>query len=144
MDTEQFLDLVLGREGNYCIFAVNTETGRKKQKFYTSVEHVVDAAKDFDANGYDTYFSLATLEEAGSRKADNVRSLKSFFLDLDIGEGANKFPTQADAIRELAKFVKQANLPRPFVLNSGRGIHVYWVLTEDVGKHEWLTTASQL
>ena len=144
MDTEQFLDLVLGREGNYCIFAVNTETGRKKQKFYTSVEHVVDAAKDFDANGYDTYFSLATLEEAGSRKADNVRSLKSFFLDLDIGEGANKFPTQADAIRELAKFVKQANLPRPFVLNSGRGIHVYWVLTEDVGKHEWLTTASRL
>jgi len=144
MDTKQFLDLVLGREGNYCIFAVNAETGRKKQKFYMSVDHVVEAARDFDANGYDTYFSLATLEEAGSRKAENVKSLRSFFLDLDVGEGDNNFPTQADAIRELAKFVKQANLPRPFVLNSGRGIHVYWVLTEDVGKHEWLTTASRL
>ena len=82
MDTKKFLDLVLGREGNYCIFAVNAETKKRKQKFYTSVDHVIEAARAFDTNGYDTYFSLATLEEAGSRKADNVRSLKSFFLDL--------------------------------------------------------------
>lgn len=144
MDTKQFLDLVLGREGNYCIFAVNAATSRRKQKFYTSVDHVVDAAEAFDANGYDTYFSLATLEEAGSRKADNVRSLKSFFLDLDVGEGDNKFASQEDAIRQLGTFVKNNKLPRPFVLNSGRGVHVYWVLSEDVGANEWLTTASRL
>lgn len=144
MDTKRFLDLVLGREGNYCIFAVNAATGKRKQKFYTSVNHVVEAAQDFDTNGYDTYFSLATLEEAGSRKADNVRSLRSFFLDLDVGEGDSKFASQADAIKELARFVKHNNLPRPFVLNSGRGVHVYWPLTEDVGPNEWLTTASRL
>ena len=83
METKRFLDLILGSEGNYCVFAA--KEGQRKQKFYTSVNEVIDAANDFDANGYDAYFALGVFEEAGSRKADNVTHLKSFFLDLDCG-----------------------------------------------------------
>ena len=144
MKTKKFLDLVLGHEGNYCVFAVNADTDKRKQKFYTSVDHVIDAARDLDSNGYDAYFSLATLAEAGSRKADNVHSLRSFFLDLDVGEGDNKFSSQATAITELQKFCKQHKLPRPTLINSGRGVHVYWVLDAPVNKDDWLTTALRL
>ena len=63
MKTKQFLNLVLGDEGHYCVFAA--KDGAVKQKFFTSVQDVIDAANDFDADGYDAYFALATLEEAG-------------------------------------------------------------------------------
>ncbi len=144
MKTKQFLDLVLGQQGNYCVFAANAAANRRKQKFYTSTEHVLDAAREFDQNGYDAYFSLACLTEAGSRKADNVHTLKSFFLDLDCGEGDNKFPTQAAAIKQLKDFCGEHGLPRPTLINSGSGVHVYWILDTPVHKDDWLTTASRL
>jgi len=144
MKTEHFLGLVLGQQGNYCVFAANAAADRRKQKFYTSASHVLAAAQQFDNNGYDAYYSLACLTEAGSRKADNVHTLKSFFLDLDCGEGDNKFPTQADAVRRLKDFCKQHRLPRPTLVNSGSGIHVYWILDAPVYKDDWLTTALRL
>ena len=36
MKTKQFLDLVLGQQGNYCVFAANAAANRRKQKFYDS------------------------------------------------------------------------------------------------------------
>lgn len=91
MKTKQFLDLVLGQQGNYCVFAANAAANRRKQKFYTSTEHVLDAAREFDQNGYDAYFSLACLTEAGSRKADNVHTLKSFSWTWTVGKGITSF-----------------------------------------------------
>ena len=119
MKTKQFLDLVLGDDGHYCVFAARD--GTVKQKFYTSVDDVIDAARDFDSNGHDAYFALATLEETGSRKADNVRSLKAFFLDLDCGP-TKEFADQATAITELRGFCTRHKLPKPTLINSGRGV----------------------
>ena len=104
METKKFLDLVLEDGGHYCVFAA--KDGTVKQKFYTSVQDVISAATDFDANGYDAYFALATLEQAGSRKADNVRSLKSFFLDLDCGPDKD-FVDQKTSLIELRHFCKK-------------------------------------
>ena len=56
METKRFLDLVLEDDGHYCVFAARD--GTVKQKFYTSVEDVISAATDFDANGYDAFFDL--------------------------------------------------------------------------------------
>jgi hypothetical protein len=141
MKTKQFLNLVLGDEGHYCVFAA--KDGAVKQKFFTSVQDVIDAANGFDANGYDAYFALATLEEAGSRKADNVQSIKSFFLDLDCGPN-KEFANQETAILELKDFCARHSLPTPTLVNSGRGVHVYWILSEPVGRDEWWPVAERL
>ena len=141
METKRFLDLVLEGDGHYCVFAARD--GSVKQKFYTSVKDVIHAATDFDANGYDAYFALATLEETGSRKADNVRSLKSFFLDLDCGPD-KEFPDQKTAIMELHTFCKRHSLPTPTLVNSGRGVHVYWILSEAVPRVDWWPVAERL
>ena len=141
METKRFLDLVLGDDGHYCVFAARD--GTVKQKFYTSVDDVIDAARDFDSNGHDAYFALATLEETGSRKADNVRSLKAFFLDLDCGP-TKEFADQATAITELRGFCTRHKLPKPTLINSGRGVHVYWILSEAVPRDEWWQVAERL
>jgi len=144
MKTENFLRKVLASEGDYCVFASNLK--RKNdivQNFYTSIGDMVDGARDLDAKGYDAYFALATFKTPNSRKVDNVKQLKSFFLDLDCGEG-KEYPNQDAAILALQGFCKTLALPAPKLVNSGRGVHVYWALSEAVLVDDWLPVAQRL
>jgi hypothetical protein len=142
MDTKKFLNELLGCSGTYC--AVGIKNGRTVQRFYPTIDALTDAAEALDTQGYDAYFALATFGDAPSRKADNVVSLKSLFLDLDCG--ADKpYPTQLDAIKALQEFCRTLRLPKPsIIVNSGRGVHVYWVLDRECGRDEWLPVAERL
>ena len=143
METAIFLKEALPESGSYCVFASNTSADRRSQQFFDSVDDVVDAAQDLDTKGYDVYFALASFKEAKSRKVDNVQHLKSFFLDLDCGPSKD-FVSQTEALAQLKMFCKQLQLPRPLLINSGRGIHVYWVLSEAVPLDDWLPVALRL
>ena len=92
MDTNNFLRAVLGTTGYYCLFASNSTNSKRVQRFYEDVDVLVEEALDLDSLGYDVYFGLAEFNEKGSRKADNVKSLRSFFLDLDCG-ASKDYPT---------------------------------------------------
>lgn len=133
------------QSGWYCVLAIHAETGRKKQKFYDSIDHLMDATREMDANGNNTYYALASFGEAGSREAENVARKRSFYLDLDCGpDDPKKFPDQNTALKELQRFCKAVKLPKPILVNSGRGIHVYWPLDEDVTLDEWTPVADRL
>lgn len=147
MNTTTFLRTVLGTAGSYCVLALGE--GRRIQKFYDTVEQLEHAATNFDENGYDAYYALGTFEEAGSREADNVKQMRAFYMDLDCGVHlktgkAKDFPDQYTAITALKAFVKANNLPRPFLVNSGYGVHVYWPLTAPVDFMTWLPVAEKL
>lgn len=147
MDTINFLSSMLGTEGSYCALALRGN--QRIQKFYSTVEQLSEAATNFDDNGYDAYFALGTFEEAGSRTADNVKQMRAFFMDLDCGTHLKtgkpkEFADQHSAIVALKKFLKDNNLPRPFLVNSGYGVHVYWPLTAPVDYMTWLPVAEKL
>ena len=142
METKRFLDLVLGSEGYYCVWA-NNPAKQIQQKFYTSVEEVISAAHDLSDHGWNAFYALGTYEKAGSRVADNVMRMKSFFLDLDCGP-TKEFADQETAIAELREFCTQHSLPTPTLINSGRGIHVYWILTDAVARDDWWPVAERL
>jgi hypothetical protein len=135
METKQFLESVLGHEGYYCIFAAK-QKGVVKQKLCDSLDTAVELASEFDRDGWDTYFSLATFQTDRSREASNALYLRSFFLDIDCGD-EKPFQTQADGYKALRAFCKVTNLPKPTVVSSGRGLHVYWRLTDPVKKEDW-------
>ena len=143
METKTFLRRALGSEGYYCVFAFRPSDERRMQKFYDSIDAVIDAAHNFDQEGYDAYFALATLKEAGNRRVDNVKQLKSFFLDLDCGPSKD-FTSQGEAVKKLRQFCKDTGLPRPLMVNSGRGVHVYWTFTEEVSYADWVPVAERL
>lgn len=143
MDTKTFLETTLGVEGSYCVWGNRLSDNSRVQKFYSSIDAVIDAAANLDTEGYDAYFALATFKEAGSRTAQNVHSLRAFFLDLDCGPSKD-YADQAEALRALQGFCKQLTLPRPTVVNSGRGLHVYWRLTNPVEPEKWLGVAERL
>jgi hypothetical protein len=143
METTTFLEKTLGSEGSFCVFAFRQTDERRVQKFYTSIDAVVDAARNLDGEGYDVYFALGTLNEAGNRRVDNVKQLRAFFLDLDCG-ASKDFVSQHAAIKALRAFCITLKLPKPTMVNSGRGVHVYWPLTEPVCVDDWLPVASRL
>jgi len=143
METRIFLERALGSDGYYCVFAFRTADDRRIQKFYDSVDAVIEAAQDLDGEGFDAYFALATFEEPNSRKVDNVKQLKAMFLDLDCGPSKD-YISQEEAIKALRGFCRQFSLPKPLLVNSGRGVHVYWFLKESVSLVEWLPVAERL
>jgi hypothetical protein len=143
METIKFLQSALGDEGFYCVFAVRRTDDRRVQKFYLNLDQVVHAANNFNSEGYDAYYALATFTEDNSRKIDNAHQMRSFFLDLDCGSSKG-FTDQEAAYKALRTFCKNNKLPRPLLINSGRGIHVYWRLTHPVSKGDWLPVAERL
>lgn len=140
MDTKTFLEAVLGDDGYYCVWANRLSDRRVVQKFYDSIESVIDAAHNFDGEGYDAYYALGTFTEAGSREAPNVKQLRAFFLDLDCGP-TKEYDSQTDALAALRTFCKQTKLPRPTLVNSGRGIHAYWPLVKPISREMWVPVA---
>ena len=143
MHTKQFLSAVLSDQGLYCVVGRRTKDKSTVHKFYDSIDSVVDSALNFDQQGYDAYFALGTFD-AMSRRASNCTGLKSLFLDIDCGEG-KPYPTQSDAITALRGFCNSFSLPKPTaIVNSGRGLHVYWGLTQTCSREVWLPVAEKL
>jgi len=144
MDAAQFLETILSKEGGYyCIFAHNSRTNQRRQTFYSTVDDALVAAKQYDNKGFDTYFALGTFETDKTREQVNVRHIKAFFLDVDCGVG-KPYPTQKDGIIALKKFCKELALPTPLLVNSGRGVHVYWSLEKPVTFAQWEPVAKRL
>jgi hypothetical protein len=141
MLTKTFLSTVLADGGEYCIVGINN--GATRQKFVADVDEAVAVVDQLDRRGVDVYTALATFNSA-SRKVADIKSLKSFFMDLDCGEGKG-FEDQSDALTRLRAFCAAANLPKPTVMvNSGRGLHVYWVLDFAIDYLEWAPIANAL
>ena len=142
MATTDLLSTVLSTEGWYCIVGLK-KTGLPKQLFVQTLE---EAEKEIDTllqKQYDVYFACAKYENHQTRTTDNVKAIRAFWLDIDCGEG-KPYPDQADGVTALMAFCKTLGLPRPTIVNSGRGIHVYWRLTEDITRTSWKPVAEKL
>lgn len=143
METTTFLREVLSGNGHYCFFAARPKDDLRVQKFVSTVEEIESEAIKYDNKGYDSYFALATYQKPDNRTHENTYEYKSLFLDLDIGP-SKKYASQQEAISDLRRFCKQLSLPKPLMINSGRGVHVYWPLTEAVSVDVWLDAAERL
>jgi uncharacterized protein (DUF927 family) len=141
MDTKLFLQNVLSAEGYYCVWGYKGD--KHITKYYNSIDKVIDTARKFDVNGYNAFFALSTFDKAGSRKVNNIKYIKSFFLDLDCG-ASKDYPNQREALKATKNFCSKLKLPKPLMVNSGRGIHLYWVLDKAITYNEWFPVAEKL
>lgn len=79
------------------------------------------------------------------RSAGHSQWHRSLRLDLDVGNPAEgKYASQQDAIRALGNFLRATGLPKPWIVDSGYGVHVYWPLDRDVPLAQWQPLAEQL
>lgn len=70
-----------------------------------------------------------------SKKLENVDSSGTLYVDIDCKEGG--YASHADAVIALDQFCATIGLPLPGVINSGNGIHGYWLIEEYLGVPEW-------
>ena len=115
-----------------------------RQRFANSIDVLSDQADVLQSSGFNSFFALAKFGAVkNGRYATNAIALKSFFLDLDCGAG-KPYATLDDGLDALKNFCKATGLPKPTILRSGRGAHVYWILEEPLTKEEWKPFAEQL
>jgi hypothetical protein len=141
--------VVPSEEGFYCVLGLKNGT-HHSQTHHKTIQEVEAEADRLVANGADVFFGCGKFITDENRDAANCGLMKSFFLDIDCGEDKAKpdkrgrirgYIDQATGMQALKELCKTLNLSRPTVVNSGRGWHVYWPLTEAVPKDKWLPVA---
>lgn len=144
MNTLEFLQRVLPSEGFYVTTVINGPNPTdRKQGFFRTVDELAKVCVRLDQTGNNTYFAVASFKEKGSRKQTNAQFMRVVAADVDCGEG-KPFATQREGLLALSKFIQETNLPRPMIVSSGRGLHVYWVFDHDLTIQEWYPMAVAL
>lgn len=136
------LSAVQPSDGWYAIVGINGKTG-VRQEFAETREDADSIIQKFMTQGRDVYFGVAKYKENGKRNKANVQALRALWVDLDCGED-KPYANQAEALTALRKFCAESGLQRPVLVNSGRGIHAYWVLDREVDRGEWEGLAKAL
>lgn len=134
-------------------------------KTFSTIEALANAVKLRSQNGHPIYMAMGGFDKEKSfipkkrkkdgaeykgfsRSADFTCAFKAFWLDLDIGEDKAKtnrgYIDQATALDVVNKFVADLGLPEPMLVDSGRGLHVYWPLVEEVDQASWWKLARVL
>jgi hypothetical protein len=141
----EFLALVLPplQDGEqYCTVGIGNDTVR--QRFVGSIDEISQCADGLVAGGFNVFFATAKFgNPADGRTTKNAVALKSFYVDLDCGEG-KQYPDLGTALSALKSFCKVAKLPKPTVVKSGLGAHAYWALSEAIPRSEWCARAETL
>lgn len=130
-----FYTAVLPPEGPYC--AVGIKAGVTTPTFHATLDELLAKGSELRSRNANVFFALASfVDPAIGRKAINVKALRSFFIDLDCG--ADKpYASRDDAAVALRAFVTATKLPIPYIVNSGRGLHVYWPFHEVLDLAAW-------
>jgi hypothetical protein len=142
MATTELLSAVLPSEGWYCI--VGLKAGNKpRQTFHETLDECEQAIAGLMEDEYNAYFACSKYETNKSRTQPNAKYIKAFWLDIDCGEGKD-YPSQGEGLAALKNFCKATGLPKPTVVNSGRGLHIYWRLSRTITAEEWKPVAERI
>jgi len=142
MADTKLLSEVLSDKGWYCVVGLKSGT-HPKQVFFETIEEVEAEVNSLVEKEYNAYFACAKYEKKGRRDRENAKYFRSFWLDLDCGE-AKHYSTQQEALDDLHEFCLELKLPKPTLVNSGRGVHAYWILKQDITKEDWKPVAETL
>lgn len=152
MATFDLLDAVLPDDGWYCIIGIKDEIAW--QRLVDTKEEADDVIRDYLDGDRDVYFGCAKFETNKNRKAENAKYFKAVWLDIDCGETKAQpdpksgkvagYIDQQTGLNELKRFCSTIGLPKPVIVNSGRGLHIYWTFTECIDKEQWWPIALRL
>lgn len=128
---------------------LDRQTKHFKNIHVKDTTEAVRRALALSGEGYDTYFALAEFKNPFSRSAENSVGASGFWVDIDCGESkaaARKgYATIDDARLALTQFCKEAELLEPtHTVDSGGGIHAYWILDKVVERSTWQAYAAKL
>ena len=142
MTIRNLLTTILPTDGYYCVVGLKSSTS-PIQKFVHTIDEVEQEAASLCGSGFNAYFGCAKYETTDSRKAQNVKSVQCFWLDIDCYDD-KPYADQREGMVALKAFCDVLKLPKPTIVDSGKGLHVYWSLSAPITPEQWKHTASKL
>jgi len=144
------LNTVLPTEGRYCIIGIGKYPD---QRFADTREEAEELIQEFVGKKWETYFGCAKFGPQDNRTQDNALYFRALWMDIDCGptkgvpNDKGKIEGYLDqdiGLTELKKFCKTVGLPQPILVNSGNGIHAYWLIDRTLSRAEWNPLAKRL
>jgi Family of unknown function (DUF5906) len=139
---QDFLKLVLPAESESGAYVATIlmppKNGRRTARNIrsNSISDITRALLNENSRGNDAYICLSKNCGKG-RKGKDATVIKVLFVDIDCGENKS-YLSQVDALSKLKDICDKDKFPRPsIVVNSGFGVHVYWVLKNSINTDEW-------
>ena len=152
MENFDLLRYVQPEEGYICVLGLSDDY--PKQRLVATYEEAYSVADSFVKAGRNAFFAVARFKTPDNRKQENVASLKAFWLDIDCGPTKAQinpetgipfgYIDQKTGLKTLLQFCDTVGLPIPTIVNSGRGLHVYWVLDKPIPPDQWGMVAARL
>jgi hypothetical protein len=157
VNTLEFLKKVCPKKDKIVV----TQYNHVKDKFWNrevySYQELERAAEDIQRwdqqKDVTIYFSIGAFTNNievgpdGRQKIRRTQQAASCFrvlcFDLDCGDD-KPYKTLQEGLMALVNMVKAVELPKPMVIKSGNGAHVYWTLSETIEKDKWVTLSSAL
>jgi len=135
----QFLKDVLPPD---CVYFFSTgEKGPSETYIISDLDTDWSGAAEHDLNVWFSYTGFAAGSER--RLAKNSTHAKAFVFDMDPGK-AKGYATREEVMAAFVSFVKGGKLPAPsYIVDSGYGFHVYWVLDKAIPAAQWLDVSTR-
>jgi len=153
MTNFDLLQTVQPDDGYFAVVGIK-EGSWTKQELVATREEVDALAEEYMAEERNVFFGVAKYTTDENRTKDNVAGLKSFWLDIDCGEAKAEvnpktgrpdgYIDQEAGVEALKAFLATTGLPKPILVNSGRGIHAYWTFKTPVAPAVWQPAADRL
>ena len=122
-------------------FLVGIKNGNVRHIKVDDKEKMPKAAEILNKGKFDVYWAIAGFN--GWRKAENANYIKAFWVDIDCGPD-KPYKTLKQGKEALLHWAKNTSVvPPTSIVESGNGLHVYWVLDEAVPHHTWLPVAQK-
>lgn len=137
---KQFYEKLLPSQGVYCVTSIDNYKN-VRNRFAESLNDLINIVTGLTS--HDTNIFVAPGSFVGhSRKAESSAFLRSFFIDLDVGSD-KPYDSKQDAQDAIEYLCVTAELPPPVIVDSGGGIHAYWIFDEDVPYAMWKPYATK-
>lgn len=160
MDTKHFLTRVFAQLDELVICTHKPDpSGQNPRGFFwnrgsfANIDDAIVSIQQWDAEPNTTvYFTVGAFaghaymdgaKHKWYRKQEHATWFKALALDLDIGED-KPYQTQKEGWTAMVAALKNIGMPMPMVISSGRGIHCYWPLTENIKKEHWVKASTAL
>lgn len=161
MNTLEFLKAILPEEGIHYLALFKEGYKFPAHKAYTDLETMAYAIDGMaKSTQVSVYHACATYQKAvieiedgektkrKYRIPENWDRAKAFWVDIDCGQDkfdkGQGYLTKKDAVVAAYKFAGTIGWPKPMIVDSGNGIHLYWPLTKDINSNAWRKVANVL
>jgi len=169
MNARDFLASVLPSTGYYLVASYGKKGGNSNEEYVVStIDEMVTLAAELDAKGKDAYFALGSLSEkevksepklnkvtgetyttTARRVKSNIKYISVAFIEIDVEPSGMKnkkacYTSKEEVLVDLQRFCKAAKLPKPTLVDSGGGIHVYWRIEGDIDPERQTRITSML